>query len=124
VILLPAGFTGDDFDRCFQILDAALDVGIARSAPGLAVILMIHGPAIEAIAGELIHHGIFAMAGHVEIEHPRGHRRAMNEEQDRLRWLAGLGRANALAWAEHCMVRDPTGGFWRAVAIAIRELAP
>lgn len=31
------------------------------------------------------------------------------------------GRENALAWAEHCMVRDPTGGFWRAVADAIRE---
>jgi hypothetical protein len=34
------------------------------------------------------------------------------------------GRANALAWAEHCAVRDPVGGFWRRVADAIRELAP
>ena len=31
------------------------------------------------------------------------------------------GRANALAWAEHCAVRDPVGGFWRAVWIAIDE---
>ena len=29
------------------------------------------------------------------------------------------GRDNALAWAEHCMVRDPVGGFWRAVRDAI-----
>jgi hypothetical protein len=34
------------------------------------------------------------------------------------------GRSNALAWAEHCATRDPAGGFWRAVANAIRELAP
>jgi hypothetical protein len=34
------------------------------------------------------------------------------------------GRSGAIAWAEHCMVRDPTGGFWRAVAIAIGELEP
>jgi|HubBroStandDraft_6_1064221.scaffolds.fasta_scaffold161861_2 hypothetical protein len=35
------------------------------------------------------------------------------------------GRANALAWAEHCAVSDSSvGGFWRAVADAIRELAP
>lgn len=31
------------------------------------------------------------------------------------------GRANALAWAEHCAVRYPVGGFWRAVWIAIDE---
>ena len=29
--------------------------------------------------------------------------------------LEDRGPANARAWAEHCMVRDPTGGFWRAV---------
>lgn len=29
------------------------------------------------------------------------------------------GRGGALAWAEHCMVRDPSGGFWRAVRDAI-----
>jgi hypothetical protein len=31
------------------------------------------------------------------------------------------GRANALAWAEHCAVRDPHGGFWRQVVLAIEE---
>jgi hypothetical protein len=31
------------------------------------------------------------------------------------------GRANALAWAEHCATRDPAGGFWRAVWITIDE---
>lgn len=25
------------------------------------------------------------------------------------------GRENAKAWAEHCMTRDPSDGFWRAV---------
>lgn len=25
------------------------------------------------------------------------------------------GPVGARAWAEHCMVRDPSGGFWRAV---------
>lgn len=29
------------------------------------------------------------------------------------------GGANALAWAEHCMTRDPAGGFWRAVWVEI-----
>lgn len=29
------------------------------------------------------------------------------------------GRDNALVWAEHCMTRDPSGGFWRAVRDAI-----
>ncbi len=68
---LPAGFAGNDFNRRLQILDAAGDVGIAGSTPGLAVIFVIHGPAVEAIAGEFIHHRIFAMAGHVEVERPR-----------------------------------------------------
>lgn len=30
--------------------------------------------------------------------------------------------ANALAWAEHCAVRDPSGGFWRAVWDALRAI--
>ena len=34
--------------------------------------------------------------------------------------LEDRGPANARAWVEHCMVRDPTGGFWRAV---LEELA-
>ena len=25
------------------------------------------------------------------------------------------GAQNAIAWADHCMVRDSSGGFWRAV---------
>jgi hypothetical protein len=94
---LPAGFPGDDFSRDLQILDPAGDVGVTRGAPGLAVILMVHGPAVEAVAGEFVHDGIFAKAGHVQIEHPRGHRRAMDEKQDRPRGLAGPGRAKPLA---------------------------
>lgn len=31
------------------------------------------------------------------------------------------GETNALAWAEHCATRDPTGGFWRAVRLAIEN---
>ena len=33
------------------------------------------------------------------------------------------GFKNALAWAEHCMVRDPTGGFWLAVVAHIRTMS-
>ena len=83
MIFLPAGFAGDDFNRRLEILNAALDVGIAGGTPGLAVILVVHGPAVEAIAGELVHDGVLAMSGDVEIEHPRGDRRTMDEEQDR-----------------------------------------
>ena len=32
------------------------------------------------------------------------------------------GRVNAIAWAEHCMVRDPVGGFWRAVLDELTRL--
>ena len=32
------------------------------------------------------------------------------------------GAANARAWAEHCMVRDPVGGFWRAVLDELTRL--
>src|SRR6267154_4521849 len=58
---------------------------------------MVHGPAVEAIAGEFIHDGIFAMAGHIEIEYPGCDRRAMDEEQHRPRRLARLRRAEPLA---------------------------
>src|SRR5882757_4449004 len=58
---------------------------------------MIHGPAIEAMAGKFIHHGIFAVARHVEIEHPGRDRGAVNEKQHRPRGLAGLWRAEPLA---------------------------
>ena len=71
-LLLP-GLAGNQFDRNLQILDAAGDIGIAGGAAGLAVILVIHGPAVEAVAGEFVHRGIFAFAGDVEIEYPRRH---------------------------------------------------
>src|SRR5258708_34397163 len=83
---------GDDVDSDLQILDAAGDIGIARGAAGLAVILVVHGPAVEAVARELVHHGIFAFAGNVEIEYPRGHRRTVDKEHDRPRRLARLRR--------------------------------
>ena len=67
---LPAGFAGNDFNPRLQILDPAGDVGIAGGTPRLAVIFVIHGPAVEAIAGEFIHERIFAMAGHIEVEYP------------------------------------------------------
>src|SRR5258708_29894680 len=94
---LPAGFACDDIDRHLQILDAAGDVGIARATARLAVIFMIHGPAIEAIAGEFIHDRVFAMPRYLKIERPRGDRRAMDEEQHRTRGLAGFPRAEPLA---------------------------
>ena len=70
MVFLLAGFAGDDLDRRLQILDPAGDVGIAGGAPRLAVILVIHGPAVEAGAGEGIQDRIVAMAGHIEIERP------------------------------------------------------
>src|ERR1700722_937494 len=97
MIFLAAGFAGNHFNGRLQIFHAAGDIGIARCAPRLAVILVVHGPAVKAIAGEFIHHGIFAMAGYIEVEHPRGHRRTMDEEQHRPRRLAWLGRAKPLA---------------------------
>lgn len=36
--------------------------------------------------------------------------------------LEDRGPANARAWVEHCMVRDPTGGFWRAVLDELARL--
>jgi len=52
---------------------------------------------VEAVARELVHRGVFAFAGHAEIEHPRGHRRTVDKEHDRPRRLARLGRADPLA---------------------------
>src|SRR5438270_482904 len=94
---LPAGFAGDDLGRRLEILDAAGDVGVAGSASGFAVIFMVHGPAVGSLAGELVHHGIVALPRHREIEHPRTDRGAVDEEQHRPRWLAGLRRAEPLA---------------------------
>src|SRR6185437_5251891 len=97
MIFLLAGFARQHLDGRLQILDAAGDVGIARGAAGLAVVLMVHGPAIEPVAGELVHHGIFALAGHVQVERPRADRRAVDEEYDRTRRLPRLRRAETLA---------------------------
>jgi hypothetical protein len=94
---LPAGFTGDDLGCRLEILDATGDVGISGSPPRLAVIFMVHGPAVESMAGEFIHHGIFAVTGHVEVKRPRTDRGAVDEEQHRPRWLAGLRCAETLA---------------------------
>src|SRR3979411_1841817 len=58
---------------------------------------MVHVPAVEAIAGEFIHDGIFAMAGHIEIEYPGCDRRAMDEEQHRPRRPPRFWRAEPLA---------------------------
>lgn len=33
------------------------------------------------------------------------------------------GHANARAWCEHCMARDPVGGFWRAVQFEVDRQA-
>src|SRR6266403_5287499 len=93
----PAGFAGNDFTPRLQILAAAGDVGIAGGTPRFAVIFVIHGPAVEAIAGEFIHDRIFAMAGHIEVEYPRADGGAVNEEQHGTGRLAGLRRAEALA---------------------------
>src|SRR5260370_9301272 len=90
---LPAGFAGDNFNRRLQILDAAGDVGIAGGTPRLAVIFVIHGPAVEAIAGEFIHDRIFAMAGNIEVEYPRAAEGAVNAEQPSPGRLAAFARA-------------------------------
>jgi hypothetical protein len=94
---LLAGLADDQFDRDLQILGATGDVGITRGAAGLAVVLVIHGPAVEAVACERVQRGILALARHVEIEHPRRHGRTVDEEHDRSRRLARLGRADPLA---------------------------
>jgi hypothetical protein len=94
---LRSGLADDDIGGNLQILDPAGNVGIARGASRLAVILVIHGPAVEPVASEFIHDRIFAMPGHGEIESPGAHRGAVNEEQHRPRRLTGLGRAEPLA---------------------------
>src|ERR1700716_2738621 len=94
---LSAGFAGDDLGRGLEILDAAGDVGISGSPSRLAVVFMVHGPAVEPVTGEFVHHGIVALTRHVEIEPPRADRGAVDEEQHRPRWLAGLRRAEPLA---------------------------
>src|SRR6202020_2439469 len=90
VVLLPPGFLGKDVKRGLEIFDTALDVGIARGPPGLAVVLVIHGPAVKPVTGELVHYGIFAATFDVNIEAARRHRRAVHEEQHRLGRVAGL----------------------------------
>src|ERR1700722_8881979 len=96
VILLPSGFLGEDVERNLEIFDTALDVGITRSPTGLAVIFVVHGPAVEAVAGELVHHGVF-LTFDLNIEAARRHRRTVHEEQHRLGRLAGFRRTDALA---------------------------
>src|SRR3569832_2322223 len=97
MILLPTGLAGNDLNGCFQVFGTALDVGIARRTPGLAVVLVIHGPDVETVTGECVQRRIFALARHVEIVAAGCHRRTMHEEYDRLRRLARLRRTDALA---------------------------
>jgi len=68
VILLPPGFLGKDVKRGLEIFDTALDVGIARGPPGLAVVFVVHGPAVKPVTGELVHYGIFAATFDLNIE--------------------------------------------------------
>ena len=96
IFLLP-GLARHDLDRRFQVLDAARDVGIALGAPGLPVVLVIHGPHVEAVAREHVHQRIFALARDLQVEHPKRDRRAVHQEQHRQRCLARLRRADALA---------------------------
>ena len=112
-----AGLADDQLDRDFQILDAAGDIGIARGAAGFPIVLVVHGPAVKAIARELVHCGIFALARHVEIEHPRCHRRTMDEEDDRPRRLAGLGRADPLA-------KHPQGNVALSGPVFVLQISP
>ena len=94
---LPTGLARDDFDRGLEVLHAAGDIGISGGAARLAVILVIHGPAVETVTGELVHDGIFAVARHFDVERPRGDRGAVHEEEYRPRGLAGLRRPQPLA---------------------------
>src|SRR5262249_60539695 len=71
MVLLLASLLGQHVGCGLQILDPAGNIRIAARASGLAIILMVHGPAIETIAGKLVHDGVFALAGHAEVEHPR-----------------------------------------------------
>src|ERR1700736_4219750 len=94
---LPTGLAGDDISRGLQVLDPAGNVGIARGPSRLAVIFMIHSPAIKTMACEFIHDRILAVPRHVEIEAPGGHRRAMDEEQHGTLRLAGFRGAKPFA---------------------------
>ena len=62
------------------------------------------------------------MARKFETDFVRQERIARNIRETAETLVDDRGRAGALAWAEHCMVRDPSGGFWRAVADAIRAV--
>ena len=67
VELAAPGLVRDDRARGPEILDAALDVGIAGGARGLAIALVVHGPHVVAQAREVIHHRVFALAGRLQI---------------------------------------------------------
>src|SRR6516164_10744530 len=95
-LLLP-GLARHDLRGSLEVLDPACDIRIARRATRFAVVLVIHGPAIEAVTSELVHDGIFALAWHLEIEGPRGDGGAVHEKHHGLRRLARLRCAQALA---------------------------
>jgi len=94
---IVAGLADNDANGRLEVFDAAGDIRIAGGTAGFAVVLMVHGPAIEPVVGEGIHHRPVALARHLQIEYPRGHRRAVHEEQHRPRRLARLRRAQPLA---------------------------
>src|SRR5262245_5728738 len=93
-----AGLLQHDRDRGLEVLDAAVDVGIVAGAAGAAVAVVVHGPHVVAVAREHVHERIFALARHGEVVgRARRIRRAVHQEQDRQRLLAGARRADALA---------------------------
>ena len=64
----------------------------------MAVAVVVHGPDVVALARHHVHQRVFALARHAEIVgRARRVRRAVHQEQDRQRLLAGLRRADALA---------------------------
>src|SRR2546430_17010111 len=92
-----AGLRGKDSPPALQPPGPAGMLAMAGGPPRLAIIFVIHGPAVKARASEFIHERIFAMAGHIEVEYPRADRGAANEEQHGPGRLAGVRRAEALA---------------------------
>src|SRR4051812_15814725 len=85
VQLLLACFLHQGRDGRGQISQAARNVGIVAGRAGAAVAVVVHGPDIEAVAGEHVHERILPLAGHAQvIAGARRIRRAVYQEHNRL----------------------------------------
>src|SRR5205085_1436610 len=81
-LLRAAGRLLDDDHRGLQVLDAALDVRLARGLVRAAVAFVVHGPDVVAQAREVIHHRVALPVQQLQVEHGAARvRRAMDAEK-------------------------------------------